>query len=300
LRSLILPIFLFVLANIGCTSAQMSWEKILDSRITNLCEVELTNPEDRDAIIAHAYVDGLKAVLNEIKKNIETEGYDPILFELYAAIKLKEDPIDDDIFLLLSEYISNEKENAIPFYLMSYYYARKEDFRMSIEFLRKGNRVDECRLHMAEKKEILFNYYLLKTNDEFAAYSSQFSVINPNLNMVFRDLVRKLKSCSSFGISKDELIQFGRKYEKCGTALIDKVISIVMQMDCLDKDKDHELYSAINDRHKYYWSTLAQRAYDQNGEAELLHYMKNAFEHGEVYALEQLPPPNNGLDKEVR
>ena len=64
--------------------------------------------------------------------NFETtpaKGYSQILFEFYLSVKLTDNSIDDaGIFPLLSEYISNEKDNAIPLYFMSYYYARKQNF----------------------------------------------------------------------------------------------------------------------------------------------------------------------------
>lgn len=291
MRARIVLVFFVILATTGHASAQMSWEKIAESRLTGLSDIKLTDPDNRDAIIAHAYLEGPEKVANKIKKNIAGEGYSPILFELYLSVKLTEDSLDDaGIFPLLSEYISHEKDNAIPLYFMSYYYARKQNFHMSVEYLRKGNRMKQCRLYLEDKKLILFNYYLSKTNDEFTAFCSQFSLTNLYLYKALRDLVRKLENNNLVDVSKDEIRQIGIKYEPSSTNVVDKMFSLTIQMDCLNEDRDQELYDSLKSRYNYY-KILPHRAYDRKGEDKLLLYLKTAFEHGEVYALEQLGTP---------
>lgn len=278
------------LASCAGTLADISWDEIDQTECGNLDEIKLTSPTNRNAIIAHAYIDTPSEVLSKIEYFIQTEGFDPILFEIYLAFKLNRDLDDGSILLLLLEYASNDTDNAIPLYFLSYYYACMQNYHESLRYLRQGNLRKQCQLYIQEKKQILFDYVLAKTNNECAAYSSQFFVHNPDIYMVLRNLSRKLLSNNISELEADELAEIGRKFEQNNIDVIDKLFGLAMQMTCIEQGVDNKSYEFLDKKYEYYKS-LSHRAYDQRGKERLMVYLETAFEHGEVYALEQLGPP---------
>ncbi len=287
---LMMAICCLFLASCAHTPADVSWDELLESHCTGLDEISLTEPNNRDAIISHAYIDTPREVLAEMENIIHTEGYDPILFEIYLAYKLVKDSDDKEILPLILEYVSNDTDNAIPLYFLSYYYAQKEKYDDSINYLRQGNLRKQCQLYIKKKKKILFDYVLKETDNELAAYSSQFIIHNSDLYIVLRRLSTKLMKNNIADVKPDEIAEIGQKFEQESISVIDKLVSLAIQMCCIDKNVDTKRYEFLDRKYEYYRS-LVRRHYDERGKEKLILYLKTVFEHGEVYALEQLDSP---------
>ncbi len=83
------------------------------------------------------------------------------------------------------------------------------------------------------------------------------------------------------------MFEFGEKVEKHSNSLVMKLISVGMQIDCVDRQKESELYSTLIKKHSEYsnlWSCLQEKT----GRDALLKYLRFAYQHGEVNAIKAL------------
>ena len=94
-----------------------------------------------------------------------------IILSNYIMHLLEENELDvERTKLLLDIYLNSDKENALPAYLYSYFYALNSDYDNYLKYLKIGNNRKKYDLYIDEKIKIVLDYYNKKTNDELFSY----------------------------------------------------------------------------------------------------------------------------------
>jgi len=181
---------------------------------------------DRESLIVYILRYGLQ---NTNKKQIEeivleelsNQDLKPVLTSIYLThILMEDDNCDKDNFEpLLTKYYKRDKDNSYPSYLLSYCYALRSDFDKYKEFLAEGNKKNRLDYYKKERKEILVNYFLDKTDDKLFAYSTQYYgyVFIPSVLMMrYLSLLRTDSGITLFDKSKinfpyNEIYKLGLK-----------------------------------------------------------------------------------------
>lgn len=260
------------------------WDQIIKHEVNQLSKIKLTEKNNKIHLIAHSHIYFKHNSIQTID-NFLTEEYDPILMSMYLSYALNENIQDPNLLQRLTIFYNKENDNGLACFYLSYYYAINSDYILSLKYLKEANNRKKFYDYDGLVKKIVYKYSISNTNNEIFAYSSAM-VFDNDLLMILRRMSNKLIQGNSSDFKK-EMYEIGKKIELKGNTLIKILLSIGIQIDCIDKENNSALYSDVIKRH-YYLFNLQDNLEGKTGKKELLIYLKSVYSLGEVKALEQL------------
>ena len=274
---------------IGCATSleNASWETIAEKEAYDIDEINFKQKGDKNSVVASAILRSARFFIKDLEALIQSESFDPVLWELYISYNLSVGQINDQLKSLIIEFSENESDNALPLYFLSCYYLSKNELSKSIKALREGNKRKKCNLYIFDKKKHVFEYLMSVTDHELTAYISQFSVHNSEVFTSIRDIVQKFCKPAQIDDVRIDIIKMGEKIENCSVDVIEKYFSLSLQASCLNNDFNPKRLEAIKKKREYF-QALLKKGENRYGYEKLMRYLKTAFFKGEIVSLEEL------------
>lgn len=105
----------------------------------NLCELEVTDKNDKDQLITLYQVNFLKQdQTNTLIDKFLDRSYDNILMSIYLSHVLNLNEFPENTLKRIDQFIENDKENSLPYFLLSYYFFFKKRICKVKSFFRKS------------------------------------------------------------------------------------------------------------------------------------------------------------------
>lgn len=292
MKSNITILICLIVSTISCANKpELTWQETLE--INNeptfrIDKEQLTNPDSFITLFTLFYFDNedeMEEYLVLLRNYIDKVGYDPILYTTYISYIIDLSPKfnKSDLLGKILELYEKDSENALPCYYLSYYYAKKSDFKNSVKYLEEGNNRPELNRYFKEKKKIVFEYLYKKTNNEIFSYSSIIGVYVRELTL--RYISAALRKQNSVEYPMKEIYKMGKKLDRNSQSIIDIIVTIGILYDGLDKEKNIEEIEMLEQRREYIEQLkIASEVYERKNKDDLIKYLKDLYHYNEIYA----------------
>ena len=260
----------------------------------NLCDFEITDDNDKEQLIAIYQVNFLKQdQTNELIDDFLDRSYDKILMSIYLSHVLHLDEFPKKSLQRIEQFVENEKANSLPYFLLSYYYLKKKEYVKSLGNLEKANSLPTFEDYTDQRKKVTKSYLDKSELNEICILSqSMFSLTNFPFFLAKMSRENAVKEDKNL---RNELLTFSQTYEKHSKDLISKLASLSSQTQLINKEKEPVNYETAKSNFKYYQEISGQISTQVSDltESQLIKYMNDAYELGELMAVEIQLAENN-------
>lgn len=313
---IILTISLLIIFTISCVKKpELTWQKIADKNWDNSYFIKEDEAKDRNSLIIYLatgyYYErkdelDVQRILKLRDEKVFNEPFDPLLAILYYYHHVNTEEIKDNTELLkvLLKFKNYDRSNALPYYLLSYYYALDKDPVKTIRYLKEGNEYNNINLYNSELHKLIFDYYINKTNNEVFSYL--ISILSTNHTSSYFTYFRK------YIVSNKTYIKHGNKYKRVivedldfyklgenitnnSVSHIDLLLGTAIQLNSLDVDETQRINDFRNIRRRLYLTTDKLNFYERTGKKEYLNFLKDYYKYGEIKAFMNIKNYNNLL-----
>jgi len=174
MKSNITILICLIVLTLSCANkTELTWQEIAINNWRDSYFIKEDEVLDRDTLILYLttgyYYDRqdmpeVQKILKLRDDKVFNEPFDPLLAILYYYHHVNTEEIKDNSELLkvLLKFKDIDKTNALPNYLLSYYYALNKDSENTIKYLKEGNELSKIDLYNKELNKITFDFTIIK------------------------------------------------------------------------------------------------------------------------------------------
>ncbi len=196
-----------------------------------------------------------------------------------------------ELLKVLLEFKNKDTSNALPYYLLSYYYALNKDSDNTIRYLREGNKLNNIEIYNKELNKIIFDYYINKTDNELFSYLITILSTNhiSSLFAYYRKYVLSEKINSKHGnkhnrilVSDEDFYRFGENLYNSSTSHIDLLVASAIQLNSINESETENINKLKKLRRRIHLTPDKLNLYGRKGQKELLSFLKDQYKNGET------------------
>lgn len=305
MKSNITILICLIVLTISCANKpELTWQEIADNNWRDSYFIEEDEVLDRDTLILYLttgyYYDRqdmpeVQKILKLRDDKVLNEPFDPLLAILYYYHHVNTEEIKDNNELLkvLLKFKDIDKTNALPNYLLSYYYALNKDSDNTIKYLKEGNELSSIELYNKELNKIIFDYYINKTDNEVFSYL--ITILSTNHISSFLAYYRKYVLSEKINlkhgnknnrilVSDQDFYKFGKNLHSNSKSHIDLLLATAIELNSIDENETERIDELKKLRRRIYLTSAKLNLYERKGEKEQISFLKDQLEYGETEA----------------
>jgi len=298
-----IPLFFLLIPDGNSFSEEKNWDQILEEVYDQGRNIKLEKINNSDEFVVYLYTPTDLELTDKTNIYLQFEKYlknsdknTNIILSNYIMHLMDEDEWNNKkLKQLLDHYIDSDKDNALPAYLYSYFYAANSDYKNYLKYLKIGNNRKNYDLYIDEKIKLVFEYYYKNTNDELFSYILAQPIYTEEVDGYLfklaglKDSKIDLFEEGKFKLPYSEIYKMGIKKEKFSKSIVGKNTGIGIQLYYSNIDNQQKL-DELKERLSYL-RTIPKNLNSNKryGRENLKLFLTNWYKSGEIYAFEKLP-----------
>jgi len=211
----------------------------------------------------------------------------------YHHVNTEEIKDNSELLKVLLKFKDTDKANALPNYLLSYYYALNNNSDNTIKYLKEGNELSSIELYNKELNKIIFDYYINKTDNEVFSYL--ITILSTNHISSFLAYYRKYVLSEKINlkhgnknnrilVSDQDFYKFGKNLHSNSKSHIDLLLATAIELNSIDENEVERIDELKKLRRRIYLTSAKLNLYERKGEKEQISFLKDQLEYGETEA----------------
>lgn len=177
---IIISLILLFTSEIFTETGIASTEQIIEKNNCDLDRLVITDKCDAESLVTHYQINVVnrQQIISEINAYLD-HSCNNILASIYLSHVLYHEILPENTLQRLESFKNKNPNNCLPYFLLSYYYFRRNDFKKSELFLKKANEISGFNDFTFERQRISKTYLRNNNQSLFCSYlHSMFILTN--------------------------------------------------------------------------------------------------------------------------